>query len=256
MMDFVNTGITQVLLSLYQVTGNLGIAIIGFTLLVRAILLPLTWNSLKAQKAMRDLQPEIKKLKTKHGKDAKGFQQAQMDLYKKYNVNPLAGCLPQIVQLVLLIILYQVLMQFIGQETINGITINPSFLGLDLRDPDSTYVLPILAAVSQLIFSLMILPGGEVRDIVPNSSKRKEIKKANEKEEDFAEMANSMQKQMMFIMPIMTGFLALRFPSGLALYWVATTVISAVQQYFVSGFGGLETYTKRILFFVKSKTQA
>ena len=241
---------------MYQVTGNLGLAILFFTIIVRAILLPITWKSLKAQKVMQSLQPDLKKLKQKHGKDAKALQQAQVELYKKYNVNPLAGCIPQIVQLVLLIVLYQVLIKFLGQDVINGIAINPSFLGLDLRIPDTTYILPVLAAVSQLIFSLMILPGGEVKDEVPNNSRKPAVKKENKKEEDFAEMAGSMQKQMMFIMPIMTGFLALRFPSGLALYWVATTVISAVQQYFVSGWGGLEIYSKRVLFFVKSRTQS
>lgn len=254
MFNFVNSSITQILLGFYQVTGNLGIAIIAFTIVVRLILVPITWKSLKAQKVMRELQPELKKLKAKHGKDAKALQVAQMELYKKYNVNPLAGCLPQIVQLVLLIVLYQVLINFLGQESVNGIAIDPYFLGLDLRHPDTSYILPALTVITQLIFSLMILPGGEVRDIVPNTSKKAVVKKANEKEEDFAEMANSMQKQMMFIMPIMTGFLALRFPSGLALYWVATTVISAIQQYFVSGFGGLETYSQRALAWVKSKT--
>ncbi len=65
-----------------------------------------------------------------------------------------------------------------------------------------------------------------------------------------------MQKQMIFLMPVMTGFFALQFPAGLALYWVATTVLSAIQQYFVTGFGGLETYSKRALAFIKQKTTA
>jgi YidC/Oxa1 family membrane protein insertase len=86
--------------------------------------------------------------------------------------------------------------------------------------------------------SLMISPGAEIPDIVPNESKKKEVQKANEKEEDFAEMAASMQKQMLFFMPVMTAFIAWRYPSGLALYWVITTVFSIVQQYFISGWGG------------------
>ena len=77
------------------------------------------------------------------------------------------------------------------------------------------------------------------------------VKKENEKEEDMAEMAQSMQQQMLFIMPVMTGFFALSFPSGLALYWVATTVLSIGQQYAVSGFGGFRTYGKRALALIK-----
>src|SRR5690606_26437114 len=138
----------QILLAFYQATGNLGIAIIVFTLIVRLLLLPITWKSLKAQKVMRELQPELKKLKNKHGKDAKALQAAQMELYKRYNVNPLAGCIPQIVQLVLLIVLYQVLLQFIGQEVVNGIAIDPHFLGLDLRTPDRSLVLPALTVIT------------------------------------------------------------------------------------------------------------
>ena len=68
---------------------------------------------------------------------------------------------------------------------------------------------------------------------------------ANKKEENTAEMAATMQQQMLFIMPIMTGILALRFPAGLSLYWVAATVFSIAQQYFVSGWGGVTTYYHR-----------
>jgi hypothetical protein len=93
----------------------------------------------------------------------------------------------------------------------------------------------------------MIAPGAEIPDAVPNKSKNPKVKKANEKEENTAEMAATMQQQMLFIMPVMTGILAARFPSGLALYWVATTVFSVGQQYFVSGWGGLTSYYQRLV---------
>jgi len=255
-MELINNAIIQILLQFYQVTGNLGVALIAFTVVVRLLLVPLTHKSLKAQFKMRELQPEIKKLKTKHKDNKQALQTAQMELYKKYNLNPLAGCLPQIVQLVLLVVLYHVLSKFIGQEVVSGVTINPYFLGLDLRVPDKSFVLPVLAAGSQFIYALMIAPGGETADVIPNDSKKKAVKEANKKEEDIADMAGMMQKQMIFLMPVMTGFFALQFPAGLALYWVATTVLSAIQQYFVTGFGGLETYSKRALAFIKQKTTA
>ena len=75
--------ISNFLLFLYQTTGNMGLAIILFTLIVRAALVPLTHSSLKTQKKLQDLKPDLDKLKQKHGSDAKGLQQAQMELYKK-----------------------------------------------------------------------------------------------------------------------------------------------------------------------------
>src|SRR5579859_3156267 len=234
------------LIQLQGLTGSLGLSILLFTFIVRALLLPLSIPSLKAQKKMRTLQPELKKLKEKFKNDKKGFQVAQLELYKKHNANPLNGCLPQIVQLVLLIFLYRVLVSFLSTAKIHGVPIDPHFLWLNLGKPDSMFILPILAAASQLILSVMILPGGETVDIIPEGSKDKKLK-AEKKEEDAAEMAATMQKQMLFMMPLMTGFIALRFPSGLTLYMVATTVFSVVQQFFLSGPGGLTMYWQRLL---------
>lgn len=252
-MQFLVEKLLDVLLFFYQATGNLGLAIIVFTVVIRAILVPLSLPSMKARNKMQELQPELDKLKTKHGKDKKALQQAQMELYQKYNINPLAGCLPQLVQIGLLIFLYRAFVEFLGQSQINGVSIDPGFGWFNLTQPDTTYVLPIIAGVTQLFLALMILPGGEVRDIVPNNAKNKKIQQENKKEEDVAEMAASMQKQMIFIMPVMTVFFAMRFPSGLALYWVMTTVFSMVQQYFVSGLGGLKTYGQRALLLISSK---
>ena len=100
----------------------------------------------------------------------------------------------------------------------------------------------------------MILPGGETPDVIPNDAKTKKLKEENKKEEDAAEMAAAMQKQMLFIMPVMTAFIAIRFPSGLALYWVASTVFSIVQQYFTTGWGGVTLYAKRAAAFVQRKS--
>ncbi|MBT3249667.1 MAG: membrane protein insertase YidC [Candidatus Pacebacteria bacterium] len=244
-MQFFTDSFFEILLFLYQFTGSLGLAIIVMTLIIRSILVPLTLPSLKARKKITDIQPEVNKLKKKHGKDKKALQKAQMELYQKYNVNPLSGCIPQLVQLAVLIFLYRALISFLGHDVIDGNGINSAFLWLDLTQPDSRYILPVVAGVSQFILSLMISPGGEVRDIVPNKSKSKKIRKENKKEEDTAGMAASMQQQMLYMMPIMTVFIAAKFPSGLAVYWVMTTVFSIGQQYFISGLGGLKTYLVR-----------
>jgi len=252
-MTFFIEQFSNILLSLYTLVGDLGFTIIIFTVLVRAILLPITLPSLKSQKKIQKLQPEINKLKKKHGKDKQALQKAQMDLYKSYNVNPMGGCIPQLIQLGIMIVLYQSLISFLGNGEINGIVVNPNFLWLNLSIPDTKFILPVLAGAFQLILSLMIAPGGEVRDIVPNQSKSKKIQEANKKEEGVADMAASMQQQMIFIMPLMTGFFATKFPSGLALYWVITTIFSIVQQYFISGPGGLSSYYQRAVAFITKK---
>ena len=231
----------------------MGYALLLFTLIVRSILFPITLRSLRAANEMKKVQPEMKALQKKHKDDKVALQKAQTELYKKYNINPLAGCLPQLLQIGVLILLYRILVNFLAHPEINGVAINMSFWGLQLNKPDTSYILPILSGATQLILSLMIAPGAEQPDSVPNASKKKKIIEENKKEEDFAEMAQSMQQQMLFVLPVMTGFIAVRFPSGLALYWVATTLFSIAEQCYVSGWGGLSLYTKRAIDFLKSK---
>lgn len=239
-MNYLTQPILQVLFFLYNILGhNLGWSIIVLTLLVQIILFPLSLPALKSAKKMQELKPHLDKLKAKHKDDKVKLQQAQLDLYKQHGVNPASGCLPQIVRMVILIALYQVFIGLLNSGQINGTRFATSFFWLDLAKPDPIYVLPILAAVSQLIFSLMMSAGVEHHLEDPEAKKKKA-------EEDNLEMATALQQQMIFMMPIMTGLVALRFPSGLALYWVTSTVVSAIQQYIVSGPGGLVYYFNRI----------
>ena len=228
-----------ILVSLYSIFGDLGLTIIVFTILIRLILLPLTLPSIKSSKKIQELQPEIKKLKAKHGKDKQALALAQAALYKSYNINPLAGCLPQLAQLFVLIVLYQTIINLFNDSSGQ---FNLMFLWVDLSKADQTYALPILAGITQFLLSLMILPATQTRDIVPNDSKVKTVQEANRKEEDIAEMAVTMQQQMVFLMPVMTTIISLNLPSGLALYWVIGTIITIITQYFVSGWGGLATH--------------
>ena len=213
--------------------GNLGLPIIAITLITKLVLLPLVLPSMKSAKKMQDLKPHLDKLKSKHT-DKKDLQTAQMALYKEHGINPAAGCLPQIVQIIILIALYGVFIDFIKQPSIGGVVVNPHFLYLDLTKPDHTYIMPVLAGLTQLIFSLMMQSGVESHVVNP---KNKEEKK---KEEDNLEMAASMQQQMIYMMPLMTVLISLNFQSGLILYWVASTVFSIIQQYYFSGLGGLK----------------
>lgn len=227
-------------------SGNFGLGIILLTLLIRGLLVPLSLPMMRSQKKMRDLKPEIDKLTKKHAGDKEKLRAAQMELYKTHNINVLAGCLPQILQLIVLIVLYNVLRTFVGRMTGQGYAVNTMFLGLDLAKPDPTHIIPVIAAVSQLFLSLMILPGKEQHDLIPSDVKSKKLKDLDKKETGNQEMAETMQKQMVFMMPLMTGWLALSFPAGLGVYWVATTIFTIAQQWSVSGPGGLLDAVKTV----------
>lgn len=238
--NFLSDIIFQVLVYFYHLLGsNLGLAIIAVTLLIKIILIPLVLPSLKSAKKMQELKPHLDKLKAKHTDKAK-LQQAQLDLYKEHGVNPAAGCLPQVAQIVVLIALYQVFMKFLSSPNINGQPVNLSFLYLNLAQPDPFYILPILAGVSQLVFSLMMTSGLETHHQKNLTSKDKQ------KEEDSFEMAQSMQSQMLYMMPLMTTIISLKFHSGLILYWVISTLFSIAQQYYFSGLGGLKPVLVKI----------
>lgn len=233
--------------------GSFGFAILAFTVILRTILVPFSIPMLRSQKKMQKIKPHLDDLKRKYGKDKVKLQQEQMKLYQEHKINPTAGCIPYLLQLVVLIALYQVLNKFLTSSEVLGVAINTDFFGLNLAKPDPTYILPILAGITQLLMSLMILPGVESHDLVANDSKKSKIQEENKKENNAQEMAETIQKQTMFIMPAMTVFIALRFPSGLAMYWVATTIFSIVQQWIISGPGGLKLYSTKIYTFVKGK---
>ncbi len=241
MINFLTSPITQVLIFLYQALGNnIALAIITLTLLIRAILVPITLPALRSAKKMQELKPQLDKIKKKH-KDKAKQQQAQLDLYKEHGVSPVSGCLPQIVQIIILIALYRVFLNFIDKGTADGVAINMKFLWLDLSKSDPYYILPVLAGISQLLYSFM-MQSGLKQDVENPKDKQKK-----QEEEDSLEMAQSIQQQMVYLMPIMTVVIASRFPSGLALYWVVTTLFSFGQQLIVSGPGGLITLKNQLL---------
>lgn len=242
--------ILQALLYLNDHTSNLGLAIVVLTILIRLVLVPVTLPSIKAAAVMRKLKPELDELKKKHGKDKAALQQEQLKLFQEHKVNPAAGCLPQIVQLIVLIGLYRVFIDFLGGDGIEGL--NTAFLWFDVRHPDNTYILPLIAAGSQLVLSLMIMPAADPSSAQALAASTKTTKD-DDKADDMAEMATTMQQQMMFIMPIMTGIIAVRFPSGLALYWVMSTIASVIQQYMVSGWGDLPQRMQKLPFFASKR---
>lgn len=223
--------ILNALVFFYKVLGNFGLAIILLTLFIRGLLIPLTLPAIRSAKKMKDLAPELEKIKKKYGKDKKRLQQEQLKFYKAQGINPASGCLPYILQFFVLIALYRAFMFFIaGGGEIGGLVVSTNFLWFNLTEPDKYLALPILAGASQLILSKMMIT--KTPPSAPTELKLRN--KQKKKKDDMAETMGEMQKQMMYLMPLMTVFIGARLPSGLALYWVATTLFSVGQQYIVA----------------------
>lgn len=249
--------LVNALLVFYKVFGNIGVSIILLTVFIRLVLMPVTLPSMRAMQKMKDLAPEIKKLKEKHKDDKARLMQAQSDLYKSKGVNPAAGCLPQIIQLVVLFALVGVFNLFAQGNPVENINkfaypilqltdgLNTHFFYLDLTKPDVFNIpgisLPIpgffliVAALLQLFSSKMMMPAVEVE--------KKEAEKTKGATDDI--MA-STQQQMLYLFPVMTIFIGYKFASGLVLYWLVLSLFQIIQQYSISGWGGLTTWLKRL----------
>ncbi len=229
-MNIWQTLLYQPLLNLlvffYQQFGhNLGLAILGITALTNILLIPLTLPSLKLSKKQKELKKDIEELKEKYKDDKQKFAEEQMKLYQKHGVHPAQGCLPQILRIVFLIALYQAFRQVLGSngggiEALNNLLyskslfidpaagINTKFLYLNLAEKDPYYILPVLAGITQFALSKIMSLGQQSAG------------------GDSQDMAQEMQKQMLYIMPVMTVFIMAGLPSGLTLYWFLSTVMS------------------------------
>jgi YidC/Oxa1 family membrane protein insertase len=202
---------------------DFGVAIIILTLAIRFILYPLMAQSIKSQKRMSELQPQIQEIQKKYQNDKQEQSRAMMELYKKEKFNPFGGCLPMLVQLPILIALYQVFWRGFGTERMSFLydfvphpgVIDPMFFGvLNLSAPN--IILAVLAGVAQFFQSKMLSP-----------------KKQGETNGQMAQLTNTMQKQMIYFLPLFTVFILWKLPAAIGLYWIATSGFSILQQYII-----------------------
>ena len=209
--------------------GSFGLAIIALTIIVNLAMFPLTMKQIHSTKAMQDLQPKIAELQKKYGKDRQKLGQEQMKLYKESGVKP-AGCfLTMLIQMPVWIALYQSIMLSMAvapEGMINlsqylypwpvvfeALPLSREFLGMNLAD--SNIILAILVGASMWVQQKM----STTVSSDPTTAQRNQM--------------------MIWMMPLMFAFLALNFPSGLALYWVANSVVRIAIQYKATGWGGL-----------------
>lgn len=252
-------------LNLVHIPYSFGFAIILSTLLIKLVTYPLNSKQMRFAKKVQELSPQISKLKKQFKGDTKGFMEAQKKLYRENEISQAAGCLPVLIQLPIFFGLYQVLTNVVkhnGAEQINYINsmvwgplkisseVNLSFFGIPLSQTPSQLIptlgfaialIPIITAVATFIQSKMALPT-PVKEYKSDSPKEKSEKREN------AEMAEVMQKQMVFMMPLFIGILSFTFPIGLSLYWITFTIFGIIQQYKISGWGGMTDIWQKLNF--------
>jgi len=245
----------------YRALGsNMGVAIIAFSLFLRVVLNPLTKPYMESMKKMKDFAPQLEKIKTKHKGDRSKYLQAQADFYKEKGVSPSAGCLPYLLQIVVLIAFFNVFSKVLSEGDIaanfntllynplkfaEGVVVNTKFLYLDVTKPDIfslpkiPFSLPgpmlILSAIFQFLSAKISMPFLEEQEKV--------AKKTKEQSDD---IQVAIQQSMVYTFPLLTLFIGLRFSSGLVLYWLLFSFYQALQQYQSSGWGGLTPIIKKL----------
>jgi len=214
-MSFIVDPLIAVLKWLFSLTGNLGWAIVVFTILVRIAMLPLTIKQLQSQKKQQILQPKLRELQRKYGKDREKLTQETLKLYKLHGANPASGCLPLLITLPILLGVWQAVTKF-PTEGLNSAQLSFWWIpNLTAKDP--IFIMPIVAVVLQFITAQMAIP----RNPDP---------------------AQAQMYRITAWMPLAFGFVYFNFPAGAVLYSVVGSLIQMVQQYFTTGFGSLPKY--------------
>lgn len=197
-------GILQdVLTFFYNLTSFVGIsnygwAIVLMTIVIKMILYPLTAKQVRSMKGLQILQPKMKALQEKYKGNPEKLQKEMAILYKEAGVNPLAGCLPLIVQMPILIGIFYAIRDYNYAHT-------PSFLWLtDLAKADPTYIFPVLSAATTYI-----------------------------QQKQTTTEVTQQGKMMMIFMPLFIGYISTTFPSGLVVYWVMSNIVQIAQQWWM-----------------------
>lgn len=204
------SGVGQVLSFLYDLTVSMGlpsyaIAIILLTLLIKVITYPLTYKQMYSMKKLQEIQPKVAEVQKKYKSNPEKANKAVMDLYKEHNANPLSGCLPLLIQMPILIALFQALQGFQYQDLGSSLFWIPH-----LKNPDPYYVIPVLVAATTFLQTKLTSPTN-------------------------ADAAQAQtQKIMLYMMPLFIGYISINFPAGLGLYWIFFSVFGTLQQMYIN----------------------
>lgn len=224
----------QVVLFVYHNIAfqNLGIAIVEISVILRVLFWPLAKQQVRYSKKMSELQPQLKELKNKHKDDKQAFATAQMDLFKQHGINPASGCIPSIVQIVVLIGLLGALNKVLVMN------LNTNFFFWDMAKPDAHKIagipfaipgiLVVIAAVTQYVQTKLMMPK-------PPQIRKEDKPVEKVEKEDFMESFAAAQGQMVWMFPLLFLFLGTQWPSGLALYWSISSILAIAQQVYTMG---------------------
>ena len=202
--SFVNL-MTQFIHGLYDITEKIGfpsyaLALILLGVIVRLLLFPLSLKQMKSTLGMAEVQPELKEIQQKYRSNPEKMNAEMKRLYSEYEINPAAGCLPILLQMPILYALFAALRSYNFSE-------NASFFWISsLNETDPYHILPVVLAIVMFFQQKLAIP------------------------KDSAATQNASMKMLLYAMPIMMLFFSLRFPSGLCLYWVTTSVIMIFLQ--------------------------
>ncbi|OHA62802.1 MAG: hypothetical protein A2117_02400 [Candidatus Wildermuthbacteria bacterium GWA2_46_15] len=203
---------------------DLGIAVIVLTAVIKLLTLPLNIRAFKLQQALAKIQPRLKEVQKQFKDRPEEQAKAMSEIFKKERVNPLSGFVPLLIQFPILIALYQLFLSGLWSQgnhlysfIVRPDVISPHFLGMvDLSQPN--LLMAILAGLSQLVQSLVVpLNPGPV-----------------DKSDPKYQITRMVQKQTIFLLPVLTVFILLKLPSAMGLYWLVTSLLTAGQQYFLT----------------------
>lgn len=191
--------------------ANWGLAIILLTITIKMLLYPLTVKQIKGMRGMQKVQPKMAELQKKHKGDKARLQQEMAKLYKEENVNPLAGCLPILVQMPILIALYW------------------SIFGLPELKNAGFFWITDLSAHSNFPTLILAILSAATTFWSTKQTQGKQPPAANPK----SDQAAQTQKMMLYIMPVFIGYMTYSFPAGLGIYWVTSNLVQIAQQWWL-----------------------
>ncbi len=218
--------VLNLLIVLYNVIPghDFGLAVIGLTIIIKLLLYPLSQHTIKSQKELQEVQPKIEELKKTHKDNKEALAKATMELYREHKINPFSSCLPLLIQLPFLFAVFQVFQKFgqnLDQSLVYSFVAKPEFSSglmflnyIDLSQ--NNLILAALAALAQFLQTNMMM--------------NKQPKQQPGQEQNIAAIMN---KQMLYMMPILTLLIGSSLPGGLTLYWFVFSALSALQQFYV-----------------------
>ncbi|WP_455537685.1 YidC/Oxa1 family membrane protein insertase [Terrisporobacter sp.] len=211
-MNIISNLLGHVLRIIFEFVNNYGWSIIVFTLFVRLLLVPLMVKQIKSQKAMQDIQPKIKEIQEKYKNKPEKQQEELMKIYKEAKINPLAGCLPLLIQMPILIGLFNVLREPVKYGVFANeaarLAADTGFLWIKSISANHNIILAILSGATAYFMQKKMTTGDE--------------------------QTENMMKSMTYVMAVMSLIWGYQFQAGLALYWITSNLFSIAQYQLIT----------------------